>query len=137
MAEVHLTLVLATAVLVIYSDKVGFSWVRGRVETLSKKKLEILHLAVGIGLAGILLTGGLMFLDRAEYLLGQPVFLAKMAFVASLVVNALFIGSLSKVASERSFASLTPKERIPLYISGGVSIVGWVSAIALGFILGN
>lgn len=137
MAEVHLTLVLATAVLVIYSDKVGFSWVRGKVATLSKRKLEILHLAVGIGLTGILLTGGLMFLDRAEYLLSQPVFLAKMVFVASLVVNALFIGSLAKVASERSFASLTGKERIPLYISGGVSVLGWVSAITLGFILGN
>lgn len=137
MSEFHVAFVIATALIVLYSDEQGLLWLLGKKQTLSKRVVHTLHVLVSIGLGGILLTGGLMFIDRAEYLLAQPLFMAKMAFVAALAVNAFFIGSLSATAAEKSFAQLTTSERYRVLISGAVSIIGWVGAVICGLLLGG
>jgi hypothetical protein len=135
MVEVHLTLVVLTAFAVLYSDHEALAWFRGKKEVLSKKKIETLHVIVSLGLAGIITTGGLMFIDRASYLLQNPTFIAKMCFVLALIVNAFFIGRLGTRATEKAYNNLPTKERLPLLISGAVSGIGWVGAITLGFLL--
>lgn len=135
MTELHLAFVVLSLLIVLYSDEQGLRWFLGRKETLSKKKVHLLHLVVSIGLGGILLTGGLMFLDRADYLLRQPVFIVKMLFVGALVINAFFIEAISRLATEKSFASLTTKERTVVFASGAVSIIGWAGALITGLIL--
>ena len=135
MTEIHLTIVVITALVVLYADHEGLDWIRGKKQMLSKDRVEVLHVLVSFGISALLLTGGLMFINRAEYLLQELVFIAKMVFVGALVVNGFFIGEVSRLATERTFASLSAKERLPLYISGGVSFVGWVGAIVLGLLL--
>ena len=137
MAEFHVVFVALTILVVLYSDEQGLVWLLGKKKTLSKKVVDTLHALVSIGLGGILLTGGLMFLDRADYLLAQPIFIAKMVFVAALVINAFFVGMLSRLATEKSYASLNTKERFRVFLSGGVSIFGWVGAAICGLILGS
>lgn len=135
MVSAHLVFVLLSLGAVLYSDHAGLSWIRGKKETLNPTLVERLHLLVSVGLAGVLLTGGLMFIDRAEYLLSQPVFLAKMGFVAALVINGFFIGQISRIASEQPFRLTTPAQRRSIFISGAVSALGWLGALILGFIL--
>ncbi len=135
MPVLHLTAVALTLGAVLYSDHQGFRWFVGRVETLPQKRVALLHTLVSVGIALILLTGGTMFLDRSTYLLSQPIFLIKMCFVGALVVNAFFIGSISRLASEKAFAELTPSERTKALVSGGVSLIGWAGAIACGVTL--
>ncbi len=135
MLLIHIFLVCVTGLVVIFSDEQAFMWILGKKKVLDAKLVEILHVLVSIGLLCIILTGGLMFIDRASYLLSTPAFLMKMCFVAALVINAFFIGTLSKIATTRAFAELSLNERIPLFVSGGVSIVGWAGALICAFFL--
>jgi cation transport ATPase len=135
MPTLHLSAVVITFLVVLYADEQGLQWFRGRVRTLASRKVAVLHVLVSIGIALILLTGALMFIDRAEYLLSQTVFLVKMCFVGALIINGFFIGSLSRLASEKAFAELTPAECTKVLISGSVSLVGWLGAITCGLIL--
>lgn len=137
MSEFHVIFVVLSILIVLYSDEQGLMWMLGKKQTLPKKRVEVLHALVSIGLGGILLTGGLMFLDRAEYLLSQPVFIAKMIFVAALVVNAFFIGSISRIATEKPYARLSTAERYRVLISGAVSVTGWIGAGVCGLLLGG
>jgi hypothetical protein len=135
MVTIHLTLVITTMLAVLYADEQGFMWLLGKKETLSLRALEVVHAVTGIGLSLIILTGGLMFLDRSSYLLSNTFFIVKMTLVLALVINSFVIGRFANVASERPFAALTVKERRRLFISGGVSMACWVGAIICGLLL--
>jgi hypothetical protein len=135
MDDVHLAIVIITALTVLYADKQGMAWMRGKTERLAKRTVDILHVIVSVGISGLILTGGLMLVERGAYLLAEPIFIAKMVFVAALVVNGFFIGMLSELSVTKRFADLSKGERFAVLASGGVSAIGWISAIALGFLL--
>lgn len=132
----HILAIIMTGAVVIYSDEQGLMWVLGKKETLDRRRLEILHTIVGVGISLIILTGGLIALPRISRFIHDPVFIIKMGFVLVLIVNAFFVGQLMHTASEKSFASLKKKERLPLSISGAVSVIGWLGAITCGLLLG-
>jgi len=135
MITLHLSLVILTGLCVLYSDEQAFAWVLGKKNVLSPRLVDILHVVVSIGLSGIIATGGILFLSRS-FLLHDPVFLTKMVFVGALIVNGFFIDRLSVTATERPFAQLSKKERMPLLISGAVSVLGWAGAGLCGLLLG-
>lgn len=128
MIYIHLGALLFLVLLIAWGEKDAIAWVRGKKETLSAKKLHMLHATVWVLLGVMILSGVLLALPLQEYLIQTPAFYVKMAFVLALLVNSFFIGKYMNVASEKSFASLTKEERIPLLISGGVSLVSWVGA---------
>ena len=134
MVTVHVLLIIVTGLAVVYADEQGFEWFRGIQKTLSKKKLDLLHVAVSLGLSGIILTGGLMFIDR-PWLLSDPTFLAKMALVAALTVNGLLIGSLASVASTKEFKDVPLAKKRLLLLSGSVSLICWIGAVTCGLLL--
>jgi hypothetical protein len=131
----HLTSLAVAIIGILYADKQAISWILGKTETLNPKLLMRAHYIVSIGLAGLIVTGLTMFWPMREALLAQPLFLLKMSFVALLVVNSFAIGTLMHTASAKSFASLTLKEKAPLFISGGLSMIGWVGAITAALFL--
>ncbi len=57
-----------------------------------------------------------------------------MGFVLVLCVNAIFIGKLSPLTTERSFEELPGDLRKTLFISGALSLIGWVGAASIGFL---
>lgn len=81
----------------------------------------------------MIITGFLMFWPMREYLFTRPQFYAKMAFVVTLIVNGFVIGHLQDVATKKWFKELTLKEKLPLFISGGVSTLAWLGAAIGGF----
>jgi hypothetical protein len=133
MEEVHLAVLLITVVAIVWADHLGFQYFRGTRQTLPAHLVRGLHAAVAIGLLGMIGTGVWMALDRWGYLSTQPVFWLKLFFVGVLVVNALFITRLMQKATHTPFASLAQRERVILFVSGGASTVGWVSAAVIGF----
>jgi len=134
MVLIHVLLIISTGIAVLYSDEQGFEWFRGVQKTLNKKKLDVLHIVVSLGLSGIILTGGLMLIEAPGYL-EDPTFLAKMAFVGALVINGLLIGSLTRLATKHPFIELTVSQKRMLLISGAVSVAGWVGAVTCGLLL--
>ena len=114
-----------------HADHMGFSWIRGKTATLDEIKVRKYHRGIWIGLCLMISTGFLLFLPMREYLLTRPQFYVKMAFVLTLIINGFVIGHLQKIAISRSYNSLSTKEKLPLYISGGVSTLAWLGA-ALG-----
>lgn len=110
-------------------------WLLGKQQVLNKKRVETLHIIVSIGLAGVLLTGGLLFISRASFLLTEPAFLVKMAFVLALIINGFFIGIVSETATHTPFKMLSKKQRAGLLLSGLVSGVGWTGAAICGLVL--
>lgn len=136
MALAHVIAVLGSLGFVLYADYHGGRWFRGTVATLPARTVERMHAGVSVGLAALLLTGGLMFIDRSAYLLSQPAFLTKMGFVAALVINGFFIGRISGLATAGPFADLPAGKKRQVVLSGAVSAIGWVAATALGLILG-
>src|SRR4051812_11977092 len=111
---IHVSIVLATLAVVFYADEQGLSWILGKQEVLPARKIQILHTLVGVGLASIIATGGLLFLRSPGYYLGNATFLIKMCLVAALVINGFVITFLNKIATTRSWKSLTLLERVPL-----------------------
>ncbi len=136
MMTIHLTLVILTGLVVLYSDEQGFLWMFGKKPLLSHNQIWIQHALVSMGLASIVLTGGIMFVNQASYFLHDPTFLVKMVFVFALLVNGFLIESIAEIATQKAFKELTPSERRRVFISGAVSIIGWIGAGLLGLTLG-
>jgi len=66
----------------------------------------------------------------------MPTFLVKMGLVATLIINSAFIGRFMRVATERPYATLRRSERVPLFISGTISVVAWIGTIIAATQLG-
>ncbi|KND51201.1 MAG: hypothetical protein ABA06_02735 [Parcubacteria bacterium C7867-001] len=135
MAALHVFSVIGAAIAVVLADEQGIEWFLGKKRTLEERSVRWSHIFVSIGLAAALLTGGLMFIDRAEYLIHNPAFLLKMDFVLALVVNGFFIERISSLATKYSFSELTREEKTKALVSGAVSMAGWVGAALLGLLL--
>lgn len=117
------------------ADYFGMLWIREKRKTLNEKKLRTLHTQAWIGLGLMITTGLTLFWPMKEYLLTLPQFYIKMAFVVTLICNGFVVGRLQKKASTRTFSSLSPRERTPLFISGAVSTLSWIGAIIAAFFL--
>lgn len=131
----HFAVLAFVAWTVFQADHLGFDWIRGKTRTLDGSKVSKLHRATWIGLAGMIMTGLLLFWPMREFLLTQPPFYVKMAFVAALLINGAVIGRLQKVATSKAYSELTAKEKLPLIISGAVSTVSWTGAAVVAFFL--
>ena len=135
MTDIHVALVITTLIAVVISDGSGFLWLLGARKTLSAKFIHVMHVIVSIGIGGLILTGGLMFIERFEFLIGDIFFLAKMTLILALLINAFYIETLAGVASAKPFAQLTAFERVSILASGAVSVVGWTGAAIFGLML--
>ena len=115
---------------VLHADHMGFKWIRGTIPTLDEKKVRKYHYGTWIGLGLMITTGSLLFLQSYKYLLTRPQFYVKMGFVVALIINGFILGSLQKTAINKSYASLSIIEKIPLFLSGGASTLCWLGAMA-------
>lgn len=131
----HFAVLGFTAWNVILADHMGFNWIRGKAQTLAKDKVKKYHYRIWIGLGLMILTGLFLFWPLREFLLTRTQFYVKMAFVATLVVNSLIIGFLQETAITRSYASLSFKDKIPLFVSGAISTACWILTATAGFYL--
>ena len=136
LVTIHIGVVIITLMVVLYADKQGWAWLRGRQEFLDATLLKRLHLLVWCGLAGLIATGLLLFWPLQAYLLYLPAFYVKMSFVLALLINSFVIGKLMYIATRRTYASLSRSERQPLLISGVISTLSWVGAIVAALLLG-
>jgi uncharacterized membrane protein len=125
-------------VYVVLADHQAFFWIRGKNAILDFKKLKKYHRRISLGLGLMILSGaGLFWPIHAILLYHNPFFTVKMICVVLLVINAFVIGSFMKVATSRTFSSLTLREKLPLFLSGAISTICWLTAgIMAFFILG-
>lgn len=129
----HLFTLAVTALAIVYADHQGFLYFRGKKKTLSREFVVWNHRLVWAGLLLMIFSGGMMAYPAWEYYITEPVFLLKMFFVATLVINAFAIGKLIEVATIRPFAELSKAEKIPLLFSGAFSGMCWIGAAAIGY----
>lgn len=118
---------------ILHADHLGFNWIRGKVLTLDKHKVEKYHKNIWTGLILMIVTGFFLFWPMHEYLLGRLQFWVKMAFVVTLICNAFVVGYLQKKISGKEFKELTLSQKIPLFISGAISTLAWLGAFAGAF----
>lgn len=133
---VHLGTLVCLIPLILFADHQAFEWILGHKQTLNGKLMKTVHNLTGFGLLMMILSGVAMSMSIFPFLLKTPAFLIKMAFVLALIINSFFIGKLMHIAIERPFKSLSTKEKIPLFISGGVSTAGWVGAFVAALFMG-
>lgn len=131
----HILFIVCSGSVVLYSDEQGFMWMRGKLAYLSHRKSEWLHALVGLCLAGTITTGGLLFLQSPSLYLSNATFITKMVFVAALIINGFFISAFTHIAATKQWRELSPRERVPLLISGAISVVGWGGAALCGLLL--
>lgn len=129
----HVTVLVFTALVIMYSDHQAFLYLRGKKETLSANFTKWSHRLVWVGLLLMICTGAAMVVPDWEYYLSNPVFLIKMSFVLVLLINAFFIGRLSRVATETPFVFVPSEKRTMILISGFLSGIGWIGAAVIGF----
>lgn len=132
---IHILGVTFSLLVVAFADHYGLSWIKGEVSVLNEKKLRKLHRYTWLGLLAIITTGGIMFLGEPDELLSSKIFLLKMTFVSALIVNSFFIGVLKEISANSKFSDLSRKEKIKLYISGGVSTISWLGALTCAFFI--
>lgn len=113
----------------------AFRWLRGKTPLLELSKIRRYHYLVLLGLTLMIVTGFFLFWPAKDFLITRPPFWAKMTLVLTLIINSFFIGSLLPVATTRPFASLSKKEKIPLFVSGGISAIGWIGAVIFATML--
>lgn len=135
MITLHLLFIVLTLLLVVYSDTTAIPWLLGKKEVLDKTHIRVVHLLVTYGLALIILTGGLMYVQRSEALLSNSLFLKKMFFVLALVINGYFIGTLSNLATQKSFLALSKSEKTQIIVAAVISTSCWIGAVVFGFLL--
>lgn len=136
LVKIHIGILIAVVLVIIYADHEGFMWMRGKKELLSEKSLKITHKLMWTGVVLMLLTGFFLFLPLKDYLFTNPAFIAKMVFVLALFVNGFFVGKFMHVATYKRFAELTPEEKKPLFIVGGISGTSWAGAIISALLMG-
>ena len=133
---IHIGSFIVTILTVIIADLHALAWWRGWLATLPGGRMSRLHQVITVGLGVSILSGALLFWPLREYLLTVPSFYTKMVFVAALCVNAVYIHRHVQVASEQRFAELTAAKRWPLFLSGAVSIISWVTVFVMARQLG-
>jgi len=132
--SVHIAAFAWSVVGIIAADTQGVRWLLGWVPMLRVSYVRFWHRWVWCGLLVSIVSGFLMFWPVREYLLTQPTFLLKITLVLVLCLNALFIGTHMVVATQQPFSSLSSSQRRALLVSGVVSLLGWISVAALGFL---
>lgn len=125
---IHLASLGVAAIGILVADSVGFSWIRGKAAKLQPRTLHRLHDAISYALTGLILSGLYLFWPERAYLLTQPLFLLKMAFIAVLVINSLLIDRLMLVATKVPFASVSNTGKAVLFASGALSAACWLGA---------
>lgn len=131
--SLHLLALGLSAIAIILADHYGWQYVSGNIPVLDSKRLSKYHKFVWLGLIAMVITG-VVLLSTELKLFYDFAFFVKLLMVAALVINGLFIGRLSKIATIKPFAELTSNEKLPLFISGGVSVFCWLGAMIIGFI---
>ena len=132
---IHIITLLITAFFIVKSDHYGYQWFRGQIAVLDARKITHLHTAVTVGLTGMFVTGFILFLPARDYYVMQSGFFIKMSFILALVVNSFFIHHLMHIALTKPFSQTTTRERVFLFVSGGVSTVSWFGATFTAFFL--
>lgn len=135
MTAIHLTILSITMFFVLFADKQGTDWMRGKKQMLNLSNVNLLHRVVYIGLFLMIATGVYMVLPVISWYIIDPKFIVKMLFVLTLLVNGLFIGSLSKVATEKSYSEVDSRTKKKLLVSGAISTTCWIGAMTCGFLL--
>lgn len=131
----HILSLLFIAWNVLHADHMGLNWIRGKVSKLDKDIIEKYHYRTWAGLLMMIITGLALFWPMKDFLLTLPQFYIKMAFVFTIFCNSFAIGILSKTSTTKEYSSLSMKEKIPLMISGAVSVISWLGATGMGFLL--
>ncbi len=131
----HLLSLLYCIVTIIRSDLLGSKWLRGKIDTINKDKLQSLHKQAWIGLILMIATGSVLFYQSMDVLLASAPFYVKMACVLALVINAFAIGRLMKVATEKKFSEVSKEVKVKLFVSGFVSIFCWIMAATAAFFI--
>lgn len=113
------------------AEKDALLWFRGKKQTLDEKVMHTYHVLIWAGLITLVGTGLYLFYPMRIFLLQNLLFDAKLLFVAILIVNAILIGRLMHSAQTRPFASLAMNEKLPLFLSGAISVFSWFAAFLL------
>lgn len=125
---IHITSLCVAALGILIADHSAFNWMRGKVDTAHRAAVFSAHWIVSAGLAGLVLSGLLLFWPMREYLIQEPLFWLKMFFVGCLLVNSFFVEALMHRATKHSFDSLPFSQKAPLLISGAISTLCWLGA---------
>jgi hypothetical protein len=131
----HLLILAFIAWNVICADHLGLRWIQGKIKILEMREVKKYHYCISTLLGLMIITGFSLFWPLREFLLTRPQFYVKMGFVIALIINSIVISYLQKIATTKSFASLSLKEKLPLFISGAFSTVCWVLTATAGFYL--
>lgn len=135
MLTAHLSILLATVLVILYTDHLAFRYLIGHITRLDEVRMRRLHYAVGAGLVGMVLTGAWMAYPAFGALWALPLFQLKLAFVALLVLNAFNLGMALSVAAHSSFRELSVIQKARLLFGGALSSVSWIGAIVSAFVL--
>lgn len=132
LVTLHLVTLLLTAVFILIADHDALAYIRGKKLVLDIVRIKRLHYSILIGLVAMISSGAFMFADAWGELIEETAFYVKMLMVVALVANSFVIGNLLHIATQKPFATLSPSERLKLFISGGISAFCWLGAATIG-----
>ena len=124
---VHLIGVVVGAGAAFTSDALFFSFLRTR--SFGDREIRMLKVGsrvVWLGMLILITSGIVLFLFDPNRYLHSPKFIAKMTIVAVIIINGLIF---HHVHMPRLMQGQLTRS---LFISGGISMVSWISAIILG-----
>jgi hypothetical protein len=131
----HFLSFIITLPVILYADHLGFMYFSGRRATLDRKKVAWSHWLVFLGLTLLIVTGIMLTVRAWDVFLSDPFFYTKIAFVATLFINGIFITSLMNKAMVTPYVLLSRSEKRLLLSSGAISTMSWVATIAIALFI--
>lgn len=132
---VHIATASSIVVLILWTDKYIFTWIRGNISYLDFKKIKRVHYSMWLGLSIMIATGTLLFYPYKDFLQDLPAFQLKIGFVITLIINSFYIDTVMHHAQEKLYSELSNTTKIKFLTAGIVSGLSWVGTITAAFML--
>jgi hypothetical protein len=130
----HIGILVITLICIIWADIYASFWLHGKKRVLDSRIVDRLHTGVSLGLIGMIVTGIVLFWPLREYLTDKSdAFFVKMFFVFALVVNSFVIDKYMRIATTQAFKDVSTRQKIILFVSGGISSLSWIGSIVAAF----
>lgn len=129
--NLHVSVIIFAIGLVLLIDFIGLFWVLGLKQQFSERFLWIAHWLISTAFLGAIGSGVALAISKPEVFQHDGIWI-KIAFVAMIGVNGLFMGKKCRTLARQRFRTLSTRTKINASASMLLSLFPWLTTALIG-----
>ena len=129
--NLHIIVIVLAIGLVLLNDFIGLFWVLGFKQQFSERVLRFEHRLISVVFLGTIGTGIATAISKPEVFQHNGIWI-KIAFVAMIGANGIFLGRKCKKLAQRSFRTLATRTKLCVGASVMLSLFLWFATALAG-----